>query len=217
MKSLTTAAAALGLLAISATAGAAAGGMRYSPAPPPEKLVAITSNLGTLYPKGVYYSPVGAVISGPQNASGLAQRAMAVSFKVLADHTLTKIQVPILYVKGAPQVEIDLLTDNGGLPATALRTWNVANVTNQGCCDVVTVTDTQGILLHAGQTYWVAASASQDTELRWSGNSTNVVDYDREAEYCSSDQGGSSCGSFNDHWTGFPTKPGLALGVFGPD
>lgn len=214
MKRFISAAAVLGLLATTATAG------DYSPAPPPEKLVTIFSNLGRAYPDATYYPFAGPPVLGPNNANGGPRLDLAAGFSVTADHTMTKLQVALLYASGTQRADIALYTDNAGVPGTAIKTWKVQNLTNSVCCDVVTVRAPNGIKLHAGSSYWVVVRADDlgpDTVLRWANNTTDETHGHAFAQYCSSDHGGTGCGSDNDQWVGFFTAPYPAYGVFGTE
>ncbi|MBV9990278.1 MAG: hypothetical protein JOZ72_03215 [Alphaproteobacteria bacterium] len=221
MKRFAFAAATLGLLATAAaiaTTTAAAGD--YSPAPPPEKLVTIFSNLGRAYPEAIYYPFAGLPVLGPNNANGAPRLDIATAFTVDADHTATKIQAALLYASGTQRADVALYTDNAGAPGTTLKTWRVQNLSNSVCCDVVTVRAPNGIKLHAGSTYWLVAKADSlgpDTVLRWAYGTTDEVHARQFAQYCSSDQGGSSCGDQNDKWLSTFVLPAPAFAVFGSD
>jgi len=192
----------------------------YSPAPPPEKLVTIFNNLGKAYPNAVYYPFAGVPVYGPTNTRGYPRLDVAAGFTATADHTMTKLQIALLYASGTERADIALYTDNAGAPGTALKTWKVQNLTNTVCCEVVTVRAPNGIKLHAGSNYWVVVKADKlgpDTILSWGYNTTDETHGGAFAQYCSSDQGGFSCGENNDQWLSFNTAPFPAFGVFGTD
>lgn len=204
--------AALMAAVTSATAG------NYSPAPPPEKLIAIFSNLNS-NPKAVYFPEDGRGILGPQNFQGNNEVAWAAAFTTSTDHHATKLEVPILYFLGTPRIDVLLQLDKNGVPGTVLKTWHVKNVTNTHCCDLVTVNAPEGISLHAGATYWVVVKHNAqglDTSMLWMPNTTDDVTEAPVAFYCSSDVAGPAC-THNNQWTSFTHAPALAFGVFGPD
>lgn len=181
-------------------------------------LVTIFSNLGTKYPKGVYFIKAASSQMGPQNSFGFSQYWNAVAFTPNASHNVTKIEVALGHSSGANKIVLSLNSDNGGVPGTAIRTWHPQNLPNFGsCCATVVVRDDGGIPVSAGVQYWIVASTNnQDSDFSggWYYNTTDQVDVVQEAYYCSDDHGGT-CGANNDRWTLFPDAPALAFAVFG--
>jgi hypothetical protein len=197
--------------------------MRYvPPAPPPSGQVTIFSNLGKKYPKGVYACCNGFGIQGPLNNLGAHQLWDAMAFTSDANHTLSRIDVGVTWSSGTNKIVIALYDDAGGKPGNLIKSWNAKNMPAfPTCCGLTSVKDSTGITLTAGTQYWVAVETSnsaKDTIAIWTNNTTDQVDGVLISQFCSNDQGGTSCGGDNDQWTeGSLLLPALSFAVYGSD
>ncbi|SRR5579872_20082 len=131
-------------------------------------------------PGNSYNCCVGGTISGPTSAPGWVIQAN--QFTAGFSGSVSQIDIAIGYVTGALNgATISLWSDNGGLPGSQLGSWNITNLTNFGsCCAVATISGISGINLVGGQTYFLMASAPNDTWDAWNWNSigdTGLVDF----------------------------------------
>jgi PEP-CTERM motif len=91
---------------------------------------------------------------------------------------LTQITMALGWDSGTNGVIISLDTNNGGVPGTALTSWSFFFLPRFSSTNniVQTMTFTPGIVLQAGQTYWlVAAPFAGNTLAGWNTNSIGVT------------------------------------------
>lgn len=166
-------------------------------------LVTIYDSLAEKYPKGRYWCCTGYNVMGPQQG----EQWMGAAFTPDANHTLTRIEIAAGWSQGANGVVVSLDKDNGGVPGTTLKSWNVSNLPAFGtCCTLVVKTDRAGIPLAGGQQYWVVLSTSakeKDTVDGWNVSDADQIDNGSFATW----SGGT--------WHAFQTAPGLAFAVKG--
>jgi hypothetical protein len=179
-------------------------------------LVKIYDNLGSAYPKGVYWCCEGATISGP-DSPGNVEWWDAVAFPPKADRSVTKINLALGYLGGTNEVIVGLNNDAAGVPGTAIKTWKVKNLPGGGtCCALATITDQSGIAVSRGVQYWITVTTNasdKDAFLFWNVNDTDQVDPAPSAARCYST--GGQCRQDNGKWVAVPQTPGLALEVLG--
>ncbi len=179
-------------------------------------LVKIYDNLGTAYPKGVYWCCEGATISGP-DSPGNVEWWDGVAFTPKSNHTVTKIELALGYLGGTNEVIVSLDSDADGVPGTPIKTWKVKNLPNGGtCCTLAAVTDKSGVAVTAGVQYWITVttnSSDKDAFLFWNVNDTDQIDPAPSAARCYSTNG--QCRQDNGKWVAVPETPGLALAVLG--
>lgn len=165
--------------------------------------VTIYDSLADKYPKGRYWCCEGYNVMGPNQG----EQWMAGAFTPSANHTATRIEVAVGWSQGPNGVVVSLYNDNGGIPGTVLKSWNVSNLPNFGsCCTLVVKTDKVGIPLSGGQQYWIVLSTNakeQDTVDGWNVSDADQIDNGSFATW--------SSGS----WHTFQTAPGLAFAVKG--
>ncbi len=153
------------------------GSSHYVPAPPPDRLVNIFSNLGKHYPLGLYFCCFGNTVSGPDSLIGQTIWP-AVEFTPETDATVKEIDVAVGWVSGTNGVVLNIAEDNGGVPGNVLGSFPVTGLGTFGdCCQVATAT--AHIRLTGGAPYWVFVSTdenSADTWAAWPFNSTDQVD-----------------------------------------
>jgi len=137
----------------------------------------IFSNVGVLYPKGLYFCCYGNTISGTDSVIG-AQYWVAEEFIPANDAKLTEIDVGVGYVTGTNQVTIDLYDDNGGAPGNLIKKNTVTGLGTFGACCTLAVAKVKGVKVTAGTPYWVAVTTedANDTWDAWNFNSTNQID-----------------------------------------
>jgi len=180
-------------------------------------LVTIFNNIGSAYPKGSYWCCEGYTITGPTALSGFPEYWEAGAFTPSANHTVTKVKVAVGFVEGTNGLVLGLYSDSGGVPGTALKTWNLSSLPNFGsCCTVESKVDAAGIAVTAGTQYWVVLKTNSKESNTWAAfnvNDTDQIDPAPTAFYCSQDAGGS-CGT-NDAWTASQSTPGPAFAVLG--
>jgi hypothetical protein len=181
-------------------------------------LVRIFDNIGSYYPKGIYYCCQGWTIAGPITGQqqSFPELWEAAAFTPAADHTVTKIKVAAGWVLGVNGLVLSLYNDSGGVPGTAIKSWSLTNLPTFGCCALQVGTDAAGIPVKAGVQYWVVLktnSKESNTLAAWNDNDTDQLTYRKMATYCSDDKEGS-CGN-NDAWTTFETAPAPAFAVLG--
>lgn len=182
-------------------------------------LVKIYDGLASKDPKGVYWASLGATITGPNAAQGFQEYWAATAFTPTTDHTVTKIEIAVSYIRGTNGVVVSLNADSNGLPGAPLKTWHLTNLPKfLSCCTLDTATDTKGIPVTGGTQYWVVVSTDSGDTNFWGGANINVVDEVDPAvtaSYCSDDVGGT-CTNANDAWTlQTGILPGFAFAVLG--
>jgi hypothetical protein len=150
--------------------------VHYNPAQPPSdaKSTAIFSNIGTKYPKGLYFCCYGNTISGPDAGLGGAY-AVAVQFTPSSDIKAKEIDAGIGLAAGTNGVTLGVYDDNGGVPGNKIDDGNATGLGAFGdCCTLATVKVKAS--LKAGTPYWVVAIATGNTWAAWAYNSTDEVD-----------------------------------------
>ena len=96
--------------------------------------------------------------------------------------SVSQIDVAVGYVSGTNSFHVDIYTDTGGLPGSALASFtNLSSSTNFGtCCGLVTITE-PGLMLSAGQQYWIVigpTTTDSTTSEEWNLNSQDVIGSD---------------------------------------
>jgi hypothetical protein len=172
---------AMALVAIALTAGMAAA--HAEPAARDKGLVTIFDNFAHNYPKALYLDLSGAEVRG----GGELQAWWATPFTPDADHTVTRIEIPLSLYSGKDGLVLSLNSDASGLPGKALKSWNLKDLPAQGsCCVVKTANDAQGIPITGGQQYWVVVSADRkegSTWANWLASAEDQVDTSKIAIY----------------------------------
>ena len=141
----------------------------------PAGLKTIYSNLGT---KTNLYTPGGFVLSGPNSAAGAIFTAMP--FTPKSDAHVSQVQVAVLYLSGANQINLNIYSDSGGVPGTLLAgPVTVTNVPTHGTCCTLAIASFSPVAVAAGTQYWVVADTpltgtGSDFEGTW-GRSTRPV------------------------------------------
>lgn len=150
-------------------------------------LVTIFDNFAHKYPKALYLDLTGAEIRG--GGGGALQAWWAAPFTPDADHIVTRIEVPVSLYSGTDGLVLSLNADAGGVPGSALMSWKLKHITQQGtCCAVKTGNDRQGISIQAGQQYWVVLSTDRkegSTWANWLSTPVDQVDSGNIASYSS--------------------------------
>jgi hypothetical protein len=150
------------------------GTMHYTPAQLPRKSI-IFSNIGTLYPKGLYFCCYGDTISGPSSVIGTPYSA-ALQFTPATDVSVTEVDAGVGWVEGTNAVQLAIYDDNGGVPGTSLASATVKGLGTFGDCCTLAVARIKKLPLTAGTPYWVVVSASGTTWAAWAFNSTDEID-----------------------------------------
>jgi hypothetical protein len=91
---------------------------------------------------------------------------------------LTQITMALGWQTGENGVVVSLDTNHGGVPGTALMSWSFFNLPRTGTTNSVVQTTTfaPGIVLQAGQKYWlVVAPFGTNTLAEWNFNSLGVT------------------------------------------
>jgi hypothetical protein len=170
------------------------------------KLKQIAGNLGTYYPKGLYFCCYGFTITGPNNSLGIGQYWDAVAFTPAANATATEVDAGVAYVEGTNGVVLSLTSDAGGIPGTVLWSGNAKNLGNFGsCCTLAVGKIKGGVALTAGTQYWLTVTtnkAEANEYAAWAFNSTDETDTQTIA---------SNTGS---GWTAGEAVPGVSFGVY---
>ncbi len=186
----------------------ARGSSKFTTPPAHEKgLKAIFSNVGTLYPKGLYFCCYGDTISGPSSPIG-ETIWLAAGFTPANDATVTEIDVGVGWVEGTNAIVIGLYADDGGVPGKLLHSFKASGLGTFGdCCDLAVGKDKKGVAVTAGTPYWVGVTTnSKDADIwaAWNFNSTDQIDSVPLA------------GSDGTTWTSFGgSVPGPSFGVYG--
>jgi hypothetical protein len=169
-------------------------------------LKTIFSNIGTDYPKGLYFCCYGSTISGP-NSELAATYWAAAAFTPTADATVTEIDAGVGYVAGTNSVTLSLYTDTGGVPGTLIKSFTSGALGDFGsCCTLAVASDKKGIAVTAGTQYWLTVTTSKaedSTFAAWSFNSTDQTVPVNEA--------------YNDGsgWTSYSGAPAVSFGIYG--
>jgi len=179
--------------------------VHYSPAAlPPKKDNVVFSNVGTLYPKGLYFCCYGDTISGPSSPVG-GNYAAALQFTPAKDAKVTEIDAGIGLAAGTNGVTLALYDDNDGVPGNMIASGNATGLGAFGDCCTLAVAKIKKASVTGGTPYWVVAIATGDTWDAWAFNSTDETDV-LTAAY-SSDGGGS--------WTAGAAVPAMSFQVLG--
>jgi len=175
----------------------------------------IYDSIGKKYPKAIYNALSGNEISGTDNPLGIPQFYEAAAFTAKKNQTARKIEIGIGHDSGTNAYTISLNSDAGGVPGSVLEQWNVSDVPIFGtCCDLVTVSDSNGIPLTGGSQYWIVVQPqASDTFGYFLINGIDLVDQSLVAYYCVDDVNGG-CGSVNHQWFALPSY-GIAFAVLG--
>lgn len=163
------------------------GSMHYTPPSLTPKKDVIFSNVGTKYPKGLYFCCYGNTISGPDAGVGGAF-AVALQFVPATDVKSKEVDAGVAWVQGANSVTVALAEDDGGVPGKTLASEEATGLGSFGSCCTMATADLKASL-KGGTPYWIVVSASGDTWAAWAFNSTDQVDI-LNAAY-SADGGGS--------------------------
>ncbi len=102
------------------------GSTHYSPLQP-KKGGVIFSNIGTAYPKGLYFCCYGDTISGPSSPVG-GNYAVAIQFTPASDGKVKEIDAAVGWASGTNGATIALYDDNGGVPGTQLASDDVTGL-----------------------------------------------------------------------------------------
>lgn len=187
------------------TTQARPGASHYVPAPPPNRMDTIFSNIGTRYPNGLYFCCYGNTISGPDSPIGQTIWN-AVEFTPASDATIKEIDSAVALAAGSNHIVLNIAEDNGGVPGTVLGSFPVSGMGVFGdCCNLVTAQP--HIRVTGGTPYWFFISTdaqSADTWAAWPFNSTDQVNTLNGAGY-----DGTS-------WTAFgPGRPAVSFALYG--
>jgi hypothetical protein len=148
----------------------------YSP-PQLNRKSVIFSNIGTKYPKGLYFCCYGDTISGIDSVIGTAYSA-ALQFTPSADVRMTEVDAGVGWVTGTNAIDIVLYDDNGGLPGNVIKSAKATGLGTFGDCCTMAVANMRASL-KGGKPYWIAVQADpdgQDTWAAWAFNSTDQID-----------------------------------------
>jgi len=127
----------------------------------------IFSNLGAgdSYDASLAYN-----VKGPA-AFGERQYVANTFIPTGSDYQLSKIELPLALVGGVDQVDVRLMTDDGGLPGTTLESFTLTGLpADPG--QMLTATSTLHPVLHQGTDYWCAITPAGDTQAHWFLNNT---------------------------------------------
>ena len=134
---------------------------------PPAGLKKIFSNLGSK--TDTYFDEDGVFITGP----GFSRTQwIGIPFQPASSAKATQIKIALSYFgSGTNAATVSLNADSGGVPGTALQTWELTNLPLFGsCCTLQTLNSKTGIKLTNGTTYWLVAqtdSTNEDAEAIW--------------------------------------------------
>lgn len=163
------------------------GSTRYAPPSLAPKKDVVFSNVGTKYPKGLYFCCYGNTISGPDAGVGGAY-AVALQFTPASDVKSKEVDAGVGWVQGTNSVTISIAEDDGGVPGKTLASGDASGLGTFGNCCTMATADLKASL-KGGTPYWVVVTASGNTWAAWSFNSTDQIDQ-LSAAY-SADGGGS--------------------------
>ena len=96
-----------------------------------------------------------------------------------ANYSLDTIEVAAGLVRGANELEVWLMDDNGGEPGSVLETITVSGqMGSLGNANPPVVANSNGTPLNDGETYWVVLSVPDTTtHAAWNKNNTNDVGF----------------------------------------
>lgn len=155
------------------TTSVAVGSGHFSPTALPHKETAF-SNVGTKYPKGLYFCCYGNTISGPDSIVGAAY-SVALQFTPASDMTAKEIDAGVGWAAGTNAVNLAIYDDAGGLPGNMLDGGQATGLGIFGDCCTMAVANVRAKLT-GGTPYWVVVSADGDTWDAWAFNSTDEID-----------------------------------------
>jgi len=117
-------------------------------------------------------------INGTSNPFSLPAISEATDFTSSGNFTLSQLFIPLAFAGPfvsptiTGDVDISIADDDGGLPGTSLESWSVDVPQGNGLFDL---SDTTGLVLTAGTTYWIVASPASDTTFAgWNFNDTDA-------------------------------------------
>ncbi len=151
----------------------AGGSGHYAPTALPGKS-AIFSNVGTKYPKGLYFCCYGDTISGPNSIVGAAY-SVALQFTPASDMTAKEIDAGVGWAAGTNAVNLAIYDDAGGVPGKMLDGGQATGLGIFGDCCTMAVAHVRAKLT-GGTPYWVVVSADGDSWDAWAFNSTDEID-----------------------------------------
>jgi hypothetical protein len=127
------------------------------------------SNLGP----GDSVTTGGLGITGPFAPFSEPARDLASGFVAPSGGRLSSIDVPLSWSHGVNGGDVWFMSDIGGLPGTILESWHVTDLPPfSDVAELVTLASILRPKVKDGLTYWLAASADDDTLLSWFVNST---------------------------------------------
>lgn len=143
-------------------------------------LTTIYSNIGTVYPKGLYFCCYADTVSGP--SSPFAQNWLAFQFTPVANASVSELDAAINYSGTGPnEILLGLYTDAGGVPGAKLSEKLVRGLGSfSSCCGLAVAVFRKAVPVAANTPYWVVATttkASQDTFAAWNYNSSDQIDH----------------------------------------
>lgn len=132
---------------------------------------------GTIYsdfgPHDTFQTGIGYTVSGANSPIGQTIES-AMSFTSSGNYTLSQIDAAIGYVTGGNSDTFTLDSNAGGLPGVIMESWTVTGLPAfGGSYAPVTLMSSGGVMLSAGQTYWIVASAGDPTN--WSAWNENSI------------------------------------------
>lgn len=132
---------------------------------------------GTIFsdfgPHDTFQTGIGYTVSGSNSLVGQTIES-AMSFTSSGNFTLSQIDAAIGYVAGGNDVTFTLDSNAGGIPGVIMESWTVTGLpVFGGSYAPVSLMSTGGVMLSAGQTYWIVASAGDPTN--WSAWNENSV------------------------------------------
>ena len=120
-----------------------------------------------------FQTGIGYTISGPTSPIGDTITS-AMEFTSTGNFTLSQIDAAIGYVTGVNSDMFTLTTDSGGLPGSVLESWMVTGLPAfGGSYAPVTLMSIPGVMLSAGQSYWLVAAAGDSSN--WSAWNENSI------------------------------------------
>lgn len=165
----------------------------------------IFSNIGTAYPKGLYFCCYGGTIGGP--ASQVGQVWQAEAFTPSGNFKVTNIDAAVGFVSGTNGVTIGLYADAGGIPGKKLFAKNVTGLgAFGGCCGLATIKSKNGIAITSGTQYWVVISTDKNTSTTWDAWNMNTTDQIDPINWAINEGSG---------WSGGQTLPAFSFDVLG--
>ncbi|HEX4785264.1 MAG TPA: PEP-CTERM sorting domain-containing protein [Candidatus Sulfotelmatobacter sp.] len=123
-----------------------------------------------------YNASVGLTIAGAQSGPKFVEWGEA--FTSNSKFDLTEIKMALGQFTGVNGVRVSLDINNGGGPGTSLASWTFVGLPQFGSTNSAVQTESfaNGIVLQAGQRYWLVATPfAASTQAVWNLNSTGVV------------------------------------------